>query len=40
MVRTVGRAKELKVNRVLTMFEEDEVLSPFLNAAARMVLKE
>jgi hypothetical protein len=36
----VGRARELKVNRMREMFRDDAELAPFIEAAAGIVLKE
>lgn len=36
----MGRARELKVNRVRAMFADDEDLAPFLEAAATVALTE
>jgi hypothetical protein len=36
----VGRARELKVNRLREMFGDDDNLAPFVEAAASIVLKE
>lgn len=36
----VGRAREIKINRLREMFAEDEELSSFIEAAATMVLEE
>jgi hypothetical protein len=35
-----GRARELKVNRVRSMFADDEELAPFVEAAANVALTE
>lgn len=36
----VGRARELKINRLREMFGDDVELAPFVEAAASIVLKE
>lgn len=36
----VGRAVELKINRLRDMFGEDEEIAPFVEAAASLVLEE